>query len=123
MERTLREFPGFQLFPGSEEFLLPGLRLGGVGCISATVNINAPQAQAVYANWQTDQADALQAHLTELRMGFKGLPAIPVMKGYLAQEHGDPAMAHVRPPFLPATPAQLATATTRLAAAKFKVAA
>jgi 4-hydroxy-tetrahydrodipicolinate synthase len=123
MEHTLKEFPGFRLFPGSEEFLLSGLRLGGVGCISATVNINAPQAQAVYANWQTDQADALQTHLTELRMGFKDLPAIPVMKGYLAQEHGDSAMAHVRPPFLPATAGELATATTRLAAAKFKLAA
>lgn len=122
MERTLKEFPGFRLFPGSEEFLLAGLRLGGVGCISATVNVNAPQAQAVYANWQTSEADALQAHLTALRMGFKDLPAIPVMKAYHAQEHNDPGMGHVRPPFLPATPGQLATATARLESEGFKLA-
>lgn len=122
MERTLREYPGFRLFPGSEEFLLAGLRLGGVGCISATVNVNAPQAQAVYANWQTDKADSLQAHLTALRMGFKELPAIPVMKAYLAQEHSDPGMVNVRPPFLPATPEQLATASARLAAEGFMLA-
>ena len=122
VERTLREFPGFRLFPGSEEFLLAGLRLGGVGCISATVNINAPQAQAVYANWESNQAEALQAHLTKLRMGFKDLPAIPVMKAYLAQEHDDPGLTNVRPPFLPATAAQLATASERLTAAAFELA-
>jgi len=123
MERTLEEFRGFRLFPGSEEFLLAALRLGGVGCISATVNINSPQAQAVYANWQSDQADELQAHLTELRMGFKDLPAIPVMKAYLAREHNDPGMANVRPPFLPASEEALATASDRLAAANFELAA
>ena len=123
MERTLKEFPGFRLFPGSEEFLLAGLRLGSVGCISATVNVNAPDAQAVYANWQTDEADALQAHLTELRMCFKELPVIPVMKAYHAQDHNDPGMANVRPPFTPATATDLATLTTRLSGANFNLAA
>lgn len=123
MERTLKEFPGFRLFPGSEEFLLAGLRHGAVGCISATVNVNAPQAQAVYSNWQSDEADALQAHLTELRMGFKELPVIPVMKAYHAQEHNDPGMINVRPPFLPAAAEDLATASARLSAAGFEIAA
>ncbi|MBO6783346.1 MAG: dihydrodipicolinate synthase family protein [Alphaproteobacteria bacterium] len=123
MERTLKEFPGFRLFPGSEEFLLAGLRLGGVGCISATVNVNAPHAQAVYANRSSDKADALQEHLTELRMAFKDLPAIPVMKAYLAREKNDPDLAHVRPPFTPASTVQLETASDRLAAAAFELAA
>jgi 4-hydroxy-tetrahydrodipicolinate synthase len=122
MEKTLKEFPGFRLFPGSEEFLLAGLRLGGVGCISATVNVNAPQAQAVYSHWQSAEADALQAHLTALRMGFKDLPAIPVMKAYHAQEHKDPDMVNVRPPFLPASAEHLATASSRLATEGFKLA-
>ncbi|MBS28322.1 MAG: dihydrodipicolinate synthase family protein [Alphaproteobacteria bacterium] len=123
MERTLKELPGFRLFPGSEEFLLAGMRQGGAGCISATVNINAPEAQQVYANWQSEEADALQAHLTELRMAFQGLPAIPVMKAYHARERTDPALANIRPPFTRGSESDLATASERLAAANFKLAA
>jgi 4-hydroxy-tetrahydrodipicolinate synthase len=123
MERILKEFPGFRMFPGSEEFLLAALRLGGVGCISATVNINAPHAQAVYANWRSADADALQTHLTELRMAFQGLPAIPVMKAYLARERGDDGFVNVRPPFTKASAANLATASDKLAAADFRLAA
>ncbi len=123
MERTLAELPGFRLFPGSEEFLLAGLRQGAVGCISATVNVNAPQAQAVYANWRGGNVDASQNHLTELRMAFKGLPAVPVMKAYHARERNAPDFAHLRPPFTPASEADLATVSERLAVAKFQLAA
>lgn len=123
MERTLKEFPGFRLFPGSEEFLLAALRLGGVGCISATTNVNAPNAQDVYANWQDPEADARQAYLTELRMAFKGVTPIPVMKAMLAELHGDPAWATVRPPFLKADAGEIATVKERLAAANFSLAA
>ena len=48
----LREFPGFGVFSGSEEFLLPNLRAGGVGCISASTNVTAPLARPVYLAWQ-----------------------------------------------------------------------
>jgi len=123
MERTLSEIPGFRLFPGSEEFLLAGLREGAVGCISATVNVTAPQAQDVFANWRGDNADALQNHLTELRMAFKGLPAIPVMKAYIARARNNPDFANLRPPFTPGSEADLATVSERLAAARFELAA
>jgi len=123
MERTLAEIPGFRLFPGSEEFLLAGLREGAVGCISATVNVTAPQAQDVFANWRGDNADALQNHLTELRMAFKGLPAIPVMKAYIARARNNPDFANLRLPFTPGSEADLATVSERLAAARFELAA
>src|SRR5580658_6007962 len=48
----LREFPGFDVFSGSEEFLLANLRAGGVGCISASTNVTAPLARPVYAAWR-----------------------------------------------------------------------
>src|ERR1700682_2772331 len=37
----LRAFPGFQVFVGTEKFLLATLREGGAGCITATANVNA----------------------------------------------------------------------------------
>src|SRR5712691_6616814 len=36
----LERFPDFAVFPGSEVFLLDGLRKGGGGCITATGNVN-----------------------------------------------------------------------------------
>ncbi|MGE5269201.1 MAG: dihydrodipicolinate synthase family protein [Thiohalocapsa sp.] len=54
----LERFPGFSVFPGSEVFLLDGLRKGAVGCITATGNVNAAGIRKVYENWRTPQADA-----------------------------------------------------------------
>ncbi len=123
MEKILSELPTFRLFPGSEEFLVPALRLGGVGCISATVNINAPYAGETYRHWQDADADERQAHLTQLRQAFGGMPAVPAMKAYFAQTWGDPSWAHVRPPFQPASADYLAAASEHLAAADFALAA
>lgn len=123
MERVLSELPTFRLFPGSEEFLVPALRLGGVGCISATVNVNAPYAGETYAHWQDADADDRQAHLTRLRQAFNGMAPIPAMKAYFAQSWGDAGWTHVRPPFQPATAADLALASERLAEADFAIAA
>ena len=39
-EAILKRFPGFDVFPGSEVFLLATLRAGGMGCITATANVN-----------------------------------------------------------------------------------
>ena len=123
MDQILSQLPTFRLFPGSEEFLVPALRRGGVGCISATVNVNARYAGETYRHWQDADADERQAHLTQLRQAFAGMPAIPAMKAYFAQTWGDAGWAHVRPPFQPASAADLAAASERLAEADFDLAA
>ncbi|MSO80786.1 MAG: dihydrodipicolinate synthase family protein [Alphaproteobacteria bacterium] len=122
MNATLSALPGFRLFPGTEEFLLAGLRRGAVGCISATTNVTCTQAQRVFTNWRGADADALQEHLTAQRKSFDGLPEIPVLKAYLARARGDAVWCAVRPPFLPASEAAMATLDGRFAAASFSLA-
>ena len=39
LHNLLTNFPGFSIFAGTEKFLLPALRLGGVGIISAMANV------------------------------------------------------------------------------------
>ena len=63
----------FEVFPGSEVFLLDGLRKGGAGCISATCNVSAAAIRKVYDNWQTADADKLQAGITAVAQGDPGL--------------------------------------------------
>jgi 4-hydroxy-tetrahydrodipicolinate synthase len=89
---------GFGIFPGSEVFLLNGLRNGGVGCITASGNVNVPGIRKVYENWKTPQADQLQADITLVRMTIQKYPMVPALKRIVAHFHNDPDWAAVRPP-------------------------
>ncbi len=91
--------PGFEVFPGSEVFLLDGLRNGAAGCISATANISARAIRNVYDNWQGSDADRLQSEITALRKAVQSFPMVPVLKALIAHYREDPAWAVVRPPF------------------------
>ena len=102
----IERFPGFAVFPGSEVFLLDGLRKGGVGCITATGNVNVPGIRRVYENWRTPQADALQAEITLARKTIQAYPMVPALKRIVAHFHHDPDWATVRPPMVPLSAAQ-----------------
>ena len=108
----IEAFPGFDVFAGTEEFLLPTLRLGGPGCMSATVNLLASQSAEVYAKWRDDGAEALQEHLTALRRTISRAAPIPSMKAMMARQTGTAAWTKVRPPLVAIDAAQ----TERLAA-------
>jgi 4-hydroxy-tetrahydrodipicolinate synthase len=104
----LDRFPGFAVFPGSEVFLLDGLRKGGAGCITASGNVNVPGIRKLYDNWRGTQGDALQAEVTALRQALQAYPMVPALKRIVAHYHNDPAWAAVRPPLVPLDPAQSA---------------
>jgi 4-hydroxy-tetrahydrodipicolinate synthase len=92
---------GFDVFVGSERFLLENLRAGGVGCITATGNVNAPAIDRLYAGWRGPDADRLQEEVNGLRGLIEKLPVIAALKAVVAHEAGDPGWATVRPPLVP----------------------
>ncbi len=96
----LSAYPGFEVFPGSEVFLLDGLRKGAVGCISATCNVSAGSIRKVYDSWQGPDADKLQADITALRKAIQAFPMIPALKALIAHYRRDPGWARMRPPFV-----------------------
>lgn len=102
----LERYPGFAVFPGSEVFLLDGLRTGAAGCITATGNVNVPGIRKVYERWQAPEADALQAQITLIRKTIQAYPMVPALKRIVAHFHRDPDWAAVRPPMVPLTQAQ-----------------
>jgi len=55
---------GFEVFAGSEVFLLKNMRAGGVGCITAGANVNPHGIDRVYRGWQSAEAEVLQADAT-----------------------------------------------------------
>lgn len=91
----------FHIFPGSETFLLQGLREGAAGCISATANVNPGAIARLAATWQQADADEQQAELDRIRSIFQGYVMIPAMKAAVAHYSGRPGWLRVRPPLDP----------------------
>jgi 4-hydroxy-tetrahydrodipicolinate synthase len=97
----LAEYPQMEIFPGSEVFLLDGLKNGAAGCISATCNVSATAIREVFDKWQTPDAEKLQAGITAIRKAIQAYPMVPALKALIAHYRGDSGWAEVRAPFLP----------------------
>jgi 4-hydroxy-tetrahydrodipicolinate synthase len=101
-----RGWDDFRVFAGSETFLLQTMRSGGAGCISATANVNPAAIHNLYANWQSDEADALQEALNDIRFTFQAFPMIPALKAAAGHWSGDDQWDEVLPPLLALTAEQ-----------------
>src|SRR3981189_1113129 len=71
---------GFDVFAGSETFLLANMRGGGAGGISATATVTPAAIARLFREWQTPEADAQQARLDEIRGIMQRYPMIPALK-------------------------------------------
>ena len=107
-EAMLKQFQpeGFDVFAGSEVFLLSTLRGGGAGCITATGNVNPSPMVALYKSWQGAKADEQQAKLDIARAAFQKYPMIPAMKAAIAKYGKKDSWKTVRPPLMGLTAEQ-----------------
>lgn len=112
----LREFPGFGVYSGSEQFLLDNLRAGGAGCISATTNVTAALAQRVFAAAERPEAESLQRQATEARLLFQRYPMQAAVKLVIAEISGDRAWLNLLPPNRPLSAPQAAELVAQLRA-------
>ena len=111
----------FDVFPGSEVFLLDGLRTGGKGCITATGNVNPGAIDQVFKNWRSTDADKLQAGITATRKIVQKVPMIPALKSIIAHFSNDPQWRTVRPPLTELAPGQDQQVISELKAAGFSM--
>ena len=111
---------GFDVFVGSESFLLANMRNGGVGTISATANVNPGAIYELYRACTEEskfenresELEQLQAKLNVVRQVFsnKKFPSmIAALKQAIAIYADDPAWRTVRPPLVEFTPEQAKT--------------
>lgn len=91
---------GFDVFAGSENFLLADLRAGGPGCITATANVNPTAIVHLYKTWKQADADEQQQKLDATRAAFAQFPMIPAMKAAIAWKTGRKDWVNVRPPLV-----------------------
>src|SRR5436305_5654566 len=111
--RAGRAVSGFDVFVGSESFLLANMRNGGVGTISATANVNPAAIHKLYRQWNTagdaDNADQQQSKLNAVREVFSSrkFPSmIATLKQAIALHRNDPERSRVRPPLVELTKEQ-----------------
>lgn len=105
---------GFDVFAGSENFLLADLRAGGPGCITATANVNPTAIVQLYKTWRQADADDQQKKLDATRAAFAQFPLIPAMKAAIAWKTGRQDWVHVRPPLVDLDAAQQKTLQSAL---------
>jgi 4-hydroxy-tetrahydrodipicolinate synthase len=132
---------GFDVFVGSDSFLLANMRNGGVGTISATANVNPAAIHRLYASEanierptsnaehrMTDGsamreergAEEQQAGLNVVRDVFgKKYPMISALKQGIAIYANDPVWAKVRPPLVELTAKQAKSLAAELKAIGF----
>jgi len=94
---------GFRVYAGSEVFLMRTLRAGGVGCISATANINPKAIAELAANWKNADADQQQADLDQVRSVFAQFQMIAGMKTAVAHYSNNDVWLRMRPPLVALT--------------------
>ena len=114
----------FDVFVGSESFLLDNMRNGGVGTISATANVNPAAIHKLYTELKNSDAEDLQAKLNVVRQVFSSrkFPSmIAALKQAIAIYADDPAWAKVRPPLVELTPEQAKTLAAELKAIGFEM--
>ena len=97
---------GFDVFPGSESFLLAGLKNGGAGCISATANVNPAAIDRLFRDWRKPDADMQQEALNVVRKTVGQYVMIPALKAVVAHYSKDPEWTAVRPPLTELTAVQ-----------------
>ena len=97
---------GFDVFAGSEVFLLDNMRHGGKGCITATGNVNPGAIDRLYKNWRSPEADKLQAGISATRKIVQKQPMIPALKAIVAHYGNDALWKTCRPPLVELTRAQ-----------------
>lgn len=92
------------VFPGSEHFLKQGIENGGMGCISATCNVNPSGIRRVYdvaTGAESDDLEQINGEMVRFRKTIEKYGPIPAMKGMLAVKRADERWRNVRPPILP----------------------
>ncbi len=111
---------GFDVFAGSEVFLLRTLRAGGVGCITAGANVNAHGIDHLYRNWRSSTAETLQAGIDRIRQILQAqVSMIPALKATIAHYADDADWVTVRPPLVELAVEQRAQLVRELIAAGF----
>ncbi len=113
MEALVERFPGLAVLAGADPLMLPLLRKGGAGCITATSNLVAADLAFVFRHFadpdRAAEVEAAQARVVAARNRASRFAQMASLKVLLAQRTGDEGWRRMRPPLLPLSATEAAT--------------
>lgn len=113
MKTMCQRFPGLGVLAGADPLMLPVLKAGGAGCITATSNLRADALRVVWENWRADgsssEVDVAQASINSWRELAGTYAQIPTTKALVARARGDDRWCNLLPPFVPLSEAERKT--------------
>jgi 4-hydroxy-tetrahydrodipicolinate synthase len=111
MTAMVERFPGFAVLTGADPLLLPLLRKGGAGCITATSNLIARDLAYVFKHFRDSDDDAnlasAQARIVKARELVSRFAQMPSLKALMAERTGHAGWQRLRPPLETLPAAQL----------------
>lgn len=119
MQAIVTAHPTFSVLAGADPLLLPLLKSGGAGCITATSNLVADSLRTVYDGYgdavRASDVDAAQARINAWRSLSNTYVQIPTIKALIGLKSATPGWSRVRPPMLPLAAADLSTLRSKFA--------
>ena len=110
MTAMVERFPGLSVLAGADPLMLPLLRQGGAGCITATSNLVASDLAFIYRHYaepaRAAEVEAAQARVVAARTRVSQFAQIASIKALIARRTDHADWSNVRPPLLPLTAAE-----------------
>ena len=100
MTSVARAFPQFSVFSGWDQLMLPLLKKGGAGCITAVANVASHLAAKVYAGWREGGVEDIQELLTQVRVIISSSSQLAALKAIMARHTGQAGWENMRPPLV-----------------------
>lgn len=112
MQAIIAAYPGFSVLAGADPLLLPLLKAGGAGCITATSNLVADSLRTVYDKVHDEtragEVETAQARINAYRTLSNSYVQIPTIKAMVGLKTGNTAWRRTRAPLMPINDADYA---------------
>ena len=104
MTALCARFPELGVLAGADPLMLPVLKAGGAGCITAASNLRADALRTVWDGWndpaQADAVEAAQNRIDAWRTLSARHGLLPTVKTMLARKRGEEAWLRPMPPLV-----------------------
>jgi 4-hydroxy-tetrahydrodipicolinate synthase len=101
MVAAAKNFPEFCVLSGADDLVLPLLKQGGGGCITACANILPGLLKKMYEGFRSGgDITGVNDMITAVRLVMAKLPAPPGQKAILARHTGNDEWHNMRPPLM-----------------------
>ncbi|WP_117194358.1 dihydrodipicolinate synthase family protein [Rhizobium terrae] len=119
MQAIVAALPGFSVFAGADPLMLPLLRSGGAGCITATSNLVADSLRVIFDNVadpaKAAEVEAAQARINAYRTLSNSYVQIPTIKAMVGLKTGEGNWRRVRAPLMTLTDAEFGDLSAKYA--------